>query len=65
MTDKETLLAMLTRAGIREGERDGWVRAPDSFGHQDAIEIERGYAGFAVLLAFNEDGSLRDIAAYE
>lgn len=56
MTDKETILEMLKRAGF---ERD--------ITHQEdkSLCVERGYFGFVTSFEFNDDGSLKDIGAYE
>ena len=56
MTDKEILLDMIKRAGY-EGDLT-YVEA-------DSFCVERGYFGFVCSFEFNDDGSLKDIGAYE
>lgn len=52
MNDRETVKAMLRRAGI-EFEESG-----------DEIKVERGYPDFYVCFRF-KDGALDDLAAFE
>ena len=56
MTDKEILLDMIKRAGF---ENDLTYVEADSFC------VERGYCGFLMNFEFNDDGSLKDMGAYE
>lgn len=53
MTDRERIIEMLTRAKIEYTEKDY------------ELSVERGYVGFASTFTFNEDGSLKNLEAYE
>lgn len=54
MSDKETILSMLDRAGI----------TPDEVTH-DHVMVERGYIGFVTYFLFDEYGNLKDVRAEE
>lgn len=56
MTDKEILLDMIKRAGY-EGDL--------TYVEDNSFCVERGYFGFVCSFEFNDDGSLKDMGAYE
>lgn len=63
MSDKETIKAMLKRAGIE-------YKAQLSTHHAhppgaSIITVERGYFGFFNEFTFNESGELLDLSAWE
>jgi hypothetical protein len=61
MTDRDTLIAMLERAKITTqvaGEIYGKYREID-------LLVERGYTSFYTVFTFHDDGSLRNVEAYE
>ena len=53
MSDRDTIKAMLKRAGI-EYKDSG-----------DFLTVERGYIGFVVSFEFDSEGNLKNLAAYE
>lgn len=68
MADKDVLIAMLTRAGIKYGPAvapkpgNGWDWPEGASG----ITVEDGgYFGFFSEFVFNEDGSLNSVNAWE
>ena len=60
MTDKETIVEMLTRAKIAFEEDELTFKKGKT-----SITVERGYAGFCSVFEFNPDGSLKDLGAWE
>ena len=54
MTDKETLIEMFKRNKIEYTDED-----------TGNLSIEAGYVCFVSVFAFNEDGSLASVEAYE
>lgn len=56
MTDKEKILEMLARAGF-EGDL--------TYVEKNSFCVERGYFGFVCSFEFNDDGSLKDLGAFE
>jgi len=60
MTDKETIIEMLQRAGIEFSmERSG------SKLNETVIIVCGGYVGFYSVFTFNAEGSLSNLEAYE
>ena len=70
MSDKETLMAMLTKANIAfadDSEADEDAHSEDIDGSLTGkrVYVERGYPGFVTVFVFNKDGTLKDMGAYE
>jgi hypothetical protein len=61
MSDKETLIAMLDRAGI---EHKPTLRLDHAWDPHE-LYVGSGYMGFYTVFVFNEDGSLKEMGAYE
>lgn len=63
MTDRETIVQMLTRANIKysESAREKEDRSKADF----FLTVEDGYVGFEVIFEFRADGSLMRLAAWE
>ncbi len=53
MTEREMLIAAFNRENIGFNEEG------------NTIEVERGYIGFVIEVLFRDDGSLKDLGAYE
>ena len=53
MSDRDTIKAMLKRAGIEYEEKGS------------NLSVERGYIGFVVSFEFDSEGKLKDLGAYE
>lgn len=71
MRDFETIKAMLLKAGIKFTVEEGHHRETEMHSGMrneqqvTTIEVERGYVGFFTRFEFNNDGSLKDLGAWE
>ncbi len=62
MTEKQVLLAMLTRAGIGHGMRTDWNPAGESVQVENDADDERL---MITEFAFDEAGALKSVHCYE
>ena len=62
MTDKDTLKAMLARAGIEINEED---TGRDVKAGHTVFFVERGYSGFFTAFEFGPSDQLVDVSAWE
>jgi hypothetical protein len=67
VSDKDILIEMLNRAGVKYEETCGGRPYGEDRNDETlvSVSIDGGYSGFYTVLTFNQDGSLKSIGAFE